>query len=271
MKAAIMVVAFLVSYFLTPKTLLMLETGGLSRNNFLGNRIPSAGGIIFPAALAITYGLLALWGEIGPEAYIYLGFISLVGLAGLVDDIAGNKERSGFKGHFKDFFFHGRLTTGFWKAGLGGVIAALAATIESISFGDFIVNFLIVALATNLFNLFDVRPGRSIKVFLISSIVIILFLPSYIASILLIPLLGIVLAYGVYDIRSRAMMGDAGSNVIGMAVGLALVAAGGGMGIKLMLLAGLISLNVLSEYRSFSGYIEKNKVLYFLDLWGRRE
>ncbi|MGI6066560.1 MAG: hypothetical protein ACOYI2_08725 [Bacillota bacterium] len=270
MKMAMMVVAFLVSYFLTPKTLFMLESGGLSRENFRGSRIPSAGGIIFPAVLAITYGLFTLWGEIGPEAYIYLGFISLVGLAGLVDDIAGNKERSGFHGHFKDFFLHGQLTTGFWKAGVGGVIAALAASIESISFGDFIVNVLLVALVTNLFNLLDVRPGRSIKVFIFSSIMIMLFLPSYTGSILLIPLLGIVLAYGVYDIRSQAMMGDAGSNVIGMAVGLALVSSGG-IGVKLILLAGLVSLNALSEYRSFSEYIEKNKVLYFLDLWGRRE
>ncbi|MEL7564191.1 MAG: hypothetical protein AAGU27_04845, partial [Dehalobacterium sp.] len=147
------IIAFIISYIFTPKTLSMLEMGGLMKSNYRGIIIPSTAGIIFSAVLAITYVLLAIFYYVNIDAYTYLGFISLISMAGLVDDVAGNRNNRGFSGHFSFLFKKRQFTTGIWKAGLGGVVAVLAAVLFSISWWDIIINTLLVALMTNIFNL----------------------------------------------------------------------------------------------------------------------
>lgn len=270
MGLSLLVIGFLVSYIFTPRVLEMLMAGQLSRANFQGKMIPSAAGIIFSAALAIVYFLFSLNGRMPMEPYLYLGFLALVTLAGLVDDVVGNREFRGFAGHFSCLWKENRLSTGLWKAGLVGVAAFLAAGTIAVSPGDWMISGFLIALAANFFNLLDVRPGRSIKVFFFLTLMILLFLPSYAGDTLLYPLLGIVAAYSIYDIQGQAMMGDAGANVIGLAVGFSL-AAGAGIVVKSIILVLLVVLHVLSEFNSFSFWIEKNRMLNYLDQWGRRE
>lgn len=264
------ILAFTVSYFLTPKTLNMLEIGGLIKSNYRGMTIPVAAGIIFSAVLAIIYVVLAVFYYITVEAYTYLGFISLISLAGLVDDVAGNRESRGFTGHFTFLFQKGQFTTGIWKAGLGGIVAVLAAAVFSATWWDGVINALLAALMTNIFNLLDVCPGRSIKGFFAVFLMVVLFLPSYTANILLYPMAGAVAAYGIYDLQGRAMMGDTGSNVIGLALGLAIM-AGGNIWTRLTIVIILLLLHVISERFSFSKIINNNKLLFQLDRLGRRD
>lgn len=270
MGLSLLVIGFLVSYIFTPRVLGMLSDGQLSRTNFQGKIIPSAAGVIFSAVLTVVYFLFSLNGRMSMEPYLYLGFLALVTLAGLVDDVAGNREFRGFVGHFSCLWKESRLSTGLWKAGLVGVVAFLAAGTITVSPGDWIISGFLIALSANFFNLLDVRPGRSIKVFFFSTLMILLFLPSYNGDILLFPLLGIVAAYSIYDIQGQAMMGDAGANVIGLAVGFSL-SAGGGIVVKTIILILLVVLHILSEFNSFSFWIKKNSMLNFLDQWGRRE
>lgn len=270
MEILLFLLTFLVTLVLTPKTLLMLKTGGLIRNNFRGDVIPISAGIIFTASLAITYSISALIFKMKIDAYVYLGFLSIISLTGLVDDVVGNRKYSGFKGHFLSLIKKREITTGLWKAALGGIIAIMAATYTSKSTIDLTVNVLLVALTTNLLNLFDVRPGRSIKVFFFATILVLILSPSNGSKIILIPLMGSVVAYSIYDISGLAMMGDAGSNVLGMALGLALI-EGEAFYIKLILLGLLIVLHVISEYSSFTDIIEKNSFLRLIDQWGRRD
>ena len=75
---AFFIIAFLISYFITPKTLHMLHTGGLTKNNYRGNLITGSAGIVFPAVLALTYALAAIFFQVTQDVYIYLGFISLI-------------------------------------------------------------------------------------------------------------------------------------------------------------------------------------------------
>jgi len=264
------IVAFIISYIFTPKTLNMLKMGGLMKSNCHGITIPSTAGIIFSAALAVTYVLLAVFYYVNIDAYTYLGFISLISMAGLVDDVAGNRNNRGFSGHFSFLLKKREFTTGIWKAGLGGIVAVLAAALFSTSWWDIIINTLLVALMTNVFNLLDVCPGRSIKVFFLASLLVMIFLPSYTANILLYPLAGAVGAYAAYDLQGKAMMGDTGSNLIGLALGLAIM-AGGNIEIRILTVVLLLILHVVSERFSFSQVINNNKVLFLLDRLGRRD
>ncbi|MEL7564190.1 MAG: hypothetical protein AAGU27_04840, partial [Dehalobacterium sp.] len=118
--------------------------------------------------------------------------------------------------------------------------------------------------------LLDVCPGRSIKVFFLASLLVMIFLPSYTANILLYPLVGAVGAYALYDFQGKAMMGDAGSNLIGLALGLAIM-AGGNIEIRMITVVLLLLLHLVSERFSFSQIINNNKVLFLLDRLGRRD
>ncbi|ATW24071.1 hypothetical protein [Candidatus Formimonas warabiya] len=267
---AYFVIAFLISYLITPKALMMLKSGGLMKNNFQGALIPSTAGIIFSAVLALTYVLLSFTSTVSIVAYSYLGFIAFVSLAGLVDDVAGSRDNRGFKGHFSFLFKQKEITTGVWKAAMGGIIAILAALLISTTWWDMVLNVLLIALMSNIFNLLDVRPGRSIKVFLLCASLVVIFLPSDTTTILLYPLAGAVSAYLVYDLHAKSMMGDTGSNVLGLALGLAL-ASGGNLGARISVVAGLVLLHIVSEYCSFTRIIDHNKILGLLDRLGRRD
>lgn len=263
-------VAFIISYIVSPKTLRMLEMGGIMKRNYQGKSIPVAAGIIFSVVLALTYAFLGVFSYLTQEAYVFLGLISLVSLAGFIDDVAGNREKRGFFGHFSYFFKDREFTTGIWKAGVGGTAALLAALTTSFSWWHVMLNALLIALMTNIFNLFDVYPGRSIKIFFLAALGIVILIPSYTANILLYPLIGAVAAYAVFDFQGKAMMGDTGSNLLGLAVGLAVV-AGGSWGTRMIIVMVLIILHLVSERYSFSQIINNNRVLLILDRLGRRD
>ena len=123
-------------------------------------------------------------------------------------------------------------------------------------------------LATNLFNLLDLRPGRSVKAF------VLLGLGLAVGERDLDPLwalglfAGAVLALGIWDLRERAMLGDTGSNVIGALAGLWLVLALGTTG-QLVAAAVLLAITAYGEFRSLSALIERTPRLRQLDSLGR--
>ena len=84
---------------------------------------------------------------------------------------------------------------------------------------------LVVTLATNLFNLLDLRPGRAVKAFVLLGAGLVV--GEW--SLDLVGALGLwiapILVAGAYDLRERAMLGDSGSNVVGAVAGAWLVLA----------------------------------------------
>ena len=64
------------------------------------------------------------------------------------------------------------------------------------------------------------------------------------------------------------MMGDAGSNVLGISIGI-FMAFGYSMNVKIGWLVFLVLIHILTEKYSLTKIIEKNKVLNFLDRLGR--
>ena len=110
-----------------------------------------------------------------------------------------------------------------------------------------------LVLATNLFNLLDLRPGRSVKAFVAARRGAD---PRRLGRAGRCGRWGCSparsLVAGVYDLRERAMLGDTGSNLIGALAGLWLVLtlSTPGQAIALALIAAGVT--VYGEFRSIS-------------------
>lgn len=245
----------------------MLKETGATGKNFQGIDIPVSAGISFPMSLiivAVFYELLG-WYE---DAYLLFIFgLVAISFLGFIDDRLGRRDTLGFKGHF-GALFKGRLTTGGLKALGGGVISLFLALSLSKSWYDIIVNTLIIALFTNLLNLLDLRPGRAIKGFLIFGAVILALARFNTNSWLFLPLLGAVVVYFPVDLKAKAMMGDAGSNVLGLALGYWCVLSLE-FPYRIGVLAFLLAVHVYTEKYSLTETIENNQVLKWLDDLGR--
>src|SRR5262249_29506865 len=90
---------------------------------------------------------------------------------GALDDLKGSGKRRGLRGHL-GALAHGEVTTGAIKiAGIGtaGAAGALLLRRNGGSSLDCAINAGLIAGGANLLNLFDLRPGRAIKVALLSA------------------------------------------------------------------------------------------------------
>jgi len=246
-------------YLLLP----MLQRGGAERNNYRGQMIPVAAGISFPLVLMVSY---LPYRYFPIDSFGILTGVILMALLGLIDDLLGNRDTLGFKGHISSLF-KGRLTTGGLKMLMGGVVALHAATFFSNEWYWWLLNGLIIALTTNFLNLLDLRPGRSIKGFLIC-LAPVMVVAQVINWWLLLPMLGIILAYFPFDLRARAMMGDTGSNVLGFTLGY-FIASMLSPPLKIGALVLLIGITLLAEKISLSAIIEKVAILRYIDHLGR--
>jgi len=192
------------------------------------------------------------------------------GLLGAYDDLAGSASSRGFKGHLSALA-RGEVTSGAVKLlGIGatGLVAAAIAGTSARSkpgaLADVAINGAIIAGAANLMNLFDLRPGRAIKVGLLTGSPLALGAG---AAIVAAPL-GAAAALLPDDLAEQAMLGDAGANALGALLGLSATRLGRGP--RLGVLAGLIALNAASEKVSFTKVIRENPALNWLDMLGRR-
>ena len=192
---------------------------------------------------------------------------------GVLDDLAGSGQRRGLKGHL-GALRKGEVTTGTVKlAGLaatglaGGLLLGGRRT-------DVVINTGLIAGGANLLNLFDLRPGRAIKVAVLSAGLIAaggaVTGPDRSAGLTAVAApLGAGLALLPEDLGERAMLGDAGANALGAMLGAA-AAQALGRPARAGLLAGIIALTVASEKVSFTKVIERTPALRRLDLLGRR-
>ena len=259
----------LVTYIVIPFFKNMLISSDVIRPNYKKDMIPVSMGLVFLPTIVINGIILAYFTKNYENiAYIFMYMFGLMAmcLAGILDDIVGNRDVSGLKGHFKSLL-KGNLTTGGFKALFGGFVGLIISIAISKDLTDIIINTLIIALSTNLMNLLDLRPGRAIKVYLVIAIILFLTLVGYPKALLLI-LLPSVCVYFIDDLKARAMMGDTGSNVLGISIGI-LISMGYDMPIRISWLVFLIFIHILTEKYSLTKIIENNKVLNFIDKLGR--
>jgi len=259
-----------VLYFL----LVMLKDTGAVGDNYLGQQIPVSAGISFPMVVILVYLLYSFFYPYNAVFNTFLIGITMISFLGFIDDRLGKRDVTGLKGHFKALL-QGRLTTGGLKAVGGGFIALYLAvsshTVLTLSSGpEIILDTLIVALFTNMLNLLDLRPGRAVKGFLMFFVIIVIAALGQIDWLLIAPLLGAVIYYFRTDLKAGAMMGDAGSNVLGLSLGYLCIISLGLMS-RVLVLLFLLAAHIYTEKYSLSRTIENVRILKFLDELGRGE
>ena len=257
------------------------------KKNFRGRAIPVLGGLlVLPASLFVLLVSLGLTDNGGMPARNQAGLLAipllLIGwmLLGLLDDVAGDAQRKGFKGHVRALLT-GKLTTGGVKLLGGGVLALLMAWFiagSTLTRWPFILlAALLIALSANTLNLFDLRPGRALKVFWLVTGVFVLAtfqgIPDYHPSLLNLQLLAgmlllATLVYAPLDFAGMMMLGDTGANPLGAFMGLSLAVALPWYGqlIAVLLLTGL---HLYAERASITKLIDRTPWLRWLDGLGR--
>src|SRR5436190_1053942 len=246
------------------------------RENYRGALVAFPAGIalIIPAMVALVvaaplYQLVDL-DVLQPGFGLALVYVFGIGFLGLLDDLAGSAagQPRGWRGHFAALGA-GQLSTGVFKAVGALGLALFVAADPQIGAGTYVLSTAVLVLATNVFNLLDLRPGRAGKAF------VLLGAGLTIGSRGLGPLwtvglfLGPILVLLPLDLREVGMLGDTGSNVIGAVAGVWLIltlTTTLGLGIA----AGVLALITLyGEFRSISAFVERTPGLRQLDLLGR--
>jgi UDP-GlcNAc:undecaprenyl-phosphate/decaprenyl-phosphate GlcNAc-1-phosphate transferase len=254
----------------------LLAQSTFERTNYRGVVLPTAGGLVLVAValggeVMLTAAAdrtdLALENREARRAVVVavVGF----GLLGLLDDLTGDRGPTGYRGHLRALV-GGRVTTGALKV-LGGGVVALVCTVMAVdgrSVGWVLADGALVALAANLGNLLDRRPGRVEKVAVLTGVVSAVAAwgdPGLVGTMLIVGGAGALL---VPDLRERLMLGDTGANPLGAALGLGVVVVAPPEG-RLAVLALVLALNVISERVSFTGVIESRPALRWFDQLGR--
>jgi len=285
----------LTALVLAPGALRTFGENGWTRTNFRGRALPFPGGVVAVAAALLAMGAMAALDELAGTTLLRrdplavsgcdprdghcltrdtlaalatwaVPLLAGVAFLGLVDDLLEAPPR-GWRGHAAAVL-RGRLSTGALKA--AGTLALALLVLSGVGFeaGEYVLAVAVVVLATNLFNLLDLRPGRSGKVAV--ALVAVVLLVSGDADPLrpLGAFAGALVVLVAFDVRERTMLGDAGSNVIGAVCGLWLVMSLGVTG-QLVALALLLALTAYGELRSISATVERSTVLRALDRLGR--
>jgi len=264
---------------LAPAVLRMLTEGGHTRVNYRGRPLPVPLGVLVIAAALLALVPLALIERLAStevfESQLLLASIYALGVAclGLIDDAYGAAKKPagfaprGWRGH-AHAVRRGELSTGALKAGGSLGLALALMSFAEHSTGTWLLASAVLVLATNLFNLLDLRPGRAIKAFVLLG-------AGLTAGSGELPVLwalglfaGPALVAGAYDVRERAMLGDTGANLLGALAGLWMVLTLSTAGLEIAL-ALLLLITVYGEFRSISALVEKTPGVRWLDSLGR--
>src|ERR1700736_4710437 len=177
MHALPFLVALAGAAILAPALLRMLSAGGHTSANYRDRPLPFPFGVLTLAAALIALIPLVLLARLVssevfhpeelPIAVYALGVLAL----GLADDSFGGHRSNraaqrGWRGHGAAAL-RGELSTGALKAVGSLGLALFAMSYLPLSNGRWLLAAAVLVLATNVFNLLDLRPGRSTKAFVL--------------------------------------------------------------------------------------------------------
>jgi UDP-GlcNAc:undecaprenyl-phosphate GlcNAc-1-phosphate transferase len=282
MTGAVTVVLALFVGFATVRLLMivapdLLRAPALARANYRDQMLPTAGGLLVVLAVIVVAGARVGLGTIGvgkrPALDGTRPLVLLVcvgfGLLGLLDDLLATGDDRGFAGHVRALA-GGRVTTGLIKLVGGAALALVVAAVPGTEGrAQVFADAAVIALAANLGNLFDRRPGRALKIGLVAWIPIGIVAGSDALGVALAPVIGAFLAILPEDLGERLMLGDAGANVLGAVLGLGIVLETG-TSTRVIVLCVLVASNAASEWISFGRVIRRVGVLRRVDALGRR-
>ncbi len=195
------------------------------------------------------------------------------GSLGALDDLAGDSESKGLRGHLRALA-EGRVTTGAVKIVGLGVTGLVAAALvdgrrrrdgEALDAIDTLVGGAVIAGSANLLNLLDLRPGRALKATVLAALALHSSPASRVAAA---AAGGAALGLIRDDLSGATMLGDTGANSAGALLGAAFAQRSGRAG-RWAALGVLAGLTLASERVSFTTVIESTPGLRELDALGR--
>jgi UDP-GlcNAc:undecaprenyl-phosphate GlcNAc-1-phosphate transferase len=296
-----LLIAVAIAAPLAPIVLRTLGEGGHTRVNYRGRELPFPLGVLVIAAALLALVPIVLVERLAStelvESQLLPISIYALGVAylGLIDDaygtaqgeraglgaglgetevpgacgqrLGGRPAPRGWRGHARAVR-RGELSTGALKAGGSLGLALLLMNLAERSTGTWLLASAVLVLATNLFNLLDLRPGRAIKAFVLLGAGLTVGSAELLGLWTLGLFAGPALVAGVYDLRERAMLGDTGANLLGGLAGLWIVLTLSTTGLEIAL-ALLLVITVYGEFRSISELVEKTPGVRWLDSLGR--
>jgi len=269
-----------------------LRAHGLVRENYRGAAVPFPIGVAIPVAALVALVPLALLDEVAdldvfrPGTHAAVTYVIGVALLGLLDDFAGSGvfggQRAevrgqaagdvdppprGWRGHARAIL-GGGFSTGAAKAAGSLGLALFALSGQGRSTEEYLLGAGVLVLATNLFNLLDLRPGRSTKALLLLGAALTIGSLDLDGLWTVGLFLGPILVLLPLDLRERGMLGDTGSNAIGAVAGVWLIATLDTTG-QAIALAAMALVTAYGEFRSISRLIDRTPGLRHLDSLGR--
>jgi UDP-GlcNAc:undecaprenyl-phosphate/decaprenyl-phosphate GlcNAc-1-phosphate transferase len=254
-----------------------LRDAGLVRENYRGALLAFPLGAVLATAALVALAPLAVLNDradldlLDPGLRQWIPYLLGVAFLGFLDDALGQGAAvgtpRGWRGHARALR-EGRLSTGAIKA-LGALaLAAYVVSGRGLESWRYLADVALLLLATNAFNLLDLRPGRAEKGLALLGAGLCLGAWTLAPVELLGIFAGPVLVGAWLTLRERAMLGDTGSNLIGAVAGVWLLTNLGGDG-RLIALAIVLALTIYGELRSISAAVERVPPLRWLDSLGR--
>jgi len=247
------------------------------RENYRGAQLAFPLGAVLATAALVALAPLAFLDDradldlLEPELRRWLPYLLGIAFLGFLDDALGQGHAAGtprgWRGHWAALR-EGRLSTGAIKAIGALALAAYVVSGRGLEDWRYLADVALLVLATNLFNLLDLRPGRAEKALVLLAAGLCAGAWTLYPVELLGIFLGPVLVGARLTLGERAMLGDTGSNLIGAIAGVWLLTALGGDA-RLIALAVVAALTVYGELRSISAAIEAVPPLRWLDSLGR--
>jgi UDP-N-acetylmuramyl pentapeptide phosphotransferase/UDP-N-acetylglucosamine-1-phosphate transferase len=256
----------------------LVRSRELARANYREKVVPAAGGLVVVLAVVLVEGCRVGLGALhvgvrpglaGARPLVLLACVGY-GMVGLLDDLLAKGDDRGFAGHARALT-QGRVTTGMIKLVAGGALALVIAAAPGPENGSqLLADAALVALAANLGNLLDRRPGRALKFGLVAWVPLAIVAGSDAIGVAIAPVIGAFVAILPDDLAERLMLGDAGANVLGAVLGLAVVLETTPK-TRIVVVAVLVALNAVSEWVSFGRVIHRIGFLRRFDELGRHD
>ncbi len=269
--------AIALSLLVVPAGARGLRDAGLVRENYRGAQLAFPLGAVLATAALVTLAPLAFLNDradldlLDPDLRRWLPYVLGIAFLGFLDDALGQGARStaprGWRGHGRALR-EGSLSTGAIKAVGALALAAYVVSGRGLESWRYLSDVALLILATNLFNLLDLRPGRAEKGLALLGVGLCLGAWTLAPIELLGIFAGPILVGARLTLRERAMLGDTGSNLVGAVAGVWLLTNLGGDG-RLVALAIVAALTVYGEMRSLSRTIDSIPPLRWLDSLGR--
>lgn len=257
---------------MTPFLLQYWQMARWRRQNYEGKYVLIGYGLILVGHIVLTYFILFGLSRVGflvdfnPYALFLLIPLMIMALAGWIDDFFGDEQIKGLKGHITALF-HKRFTSGMLKLLCGVLCSCCIAYIIANTLQEFLLNSLIIMLSIHVVNLFDVRPSRCFKFFFMNTFILIFFVSQTLWVEQMLPILFACLPIFALDKNRLVMLGDTGSNALGLILGMWIVQIDQ-VQLQYIYLIGFLILAILAERISFSQVIQHRPFLSKLDQWG---